>query len=166
MSFHSQYEVENGDQIVFLKRYSCDKCSLIIDESWPRHQNGDFHLCTHCAFKEGEFSEKEYLESHGLGLNVQVGLDENGEITLWGGKNPTPPWKRKNKDSRNSAAYIYWRNSVFKRDDYTCQHCLERGGDLNAHHIKPFARYKKDRYKIENGITLCVDCHREEHRKK
>lgn len=52
-----------------------------------------------------------------------------------------------------------WRVAVFIRDDYTCQECGERGGRLEADHIKPWALYPELRYAIDNGRTLCHDCH-------
>lgn len=55
--------------------------------------------------------------------------------------------------------YQEWRNSVFERDDYTCQNCGKRGGRLNADHLKPFALYPKLRFKVSNGRTLCMECH-------
>lgn len=65
-----------------------------------------------------------------------------------------------NKLARTQIEYKLWRESVFKRDNYTCQECKVRGGKLNAHHIKPFAVFKEVRYRIENGTTLCEVCHR------
>ncbi len=53
-----------------------------------------------------------------------------------------------------------WREAIFKRDDYTCQMCRQRGGKLNADHIKPYSIYKDLRYELSNGRTLCEDCHR------
>src|SRR3990167_1885256 len=53
-----------------------------------------------------------------------------------------------------------WRGHVYKRDNYTCQMCGKKGGDLNADHIKPWAYFPELRYELSNGRTLCVFCHR------
>ena len=64
-----------------------------------------------------------------------------------------------NKLERSGAKYKKWRESIFKKDDFTCQCCLKRGCDLNAHHILNFSDYEDLRYDINNGITLCENCH-------
>lgn len=66
---------------------------------------------------------------------------------------------------RSSAQYTTWRTDVFERDNYTCQHCGQKGGTLNAHHKKSYADYPSLRVKLSNGITLCEECHKAEHRR-
>lgn len=73
-------------------------------------------------------------------------------------------WKggvsKENKRLRETLEYKLWRESVFKRDNYTCVWCCVRGCELNADHIKPFALYPELRFAIDNGRTLCVPCHK------
>lgn len=39
--------------------------------------------------------------------------------------------------------------------------CNKVGGPLHAHHIKSFAFYPDERYDLNNGKTLCINCHKE-----
>ena len=61
--------------------------------------------------------------------------------------------------ARNNTYYKEWVRNVFQRDNYTCQCCGKRGGNLNAHHLYNFAEYEDLRYDVENGITFCEECH-------
>jgi len=83
------------------------------------------------------------------------------------------------KKIRNSTKYNEWRQSIYIRDDFTCQICGEKGGRLNAHHKnKSFSELIEevsqnlplmDLYEgamlytpfwnMKNGITLCKKCH-------
>lgn len=65
-----------------------------------------------------------------------------------------------NKIIRTSMEYKLWRETVFARDDWTCIWCGVRGGKLNVDHIKPFSHHPELRFAIENGRTLCKDCHK------
>lgn len=67
---------------------------------------------------------------------------------------------------RDSFQYRNWRLKIFKRDNFTCQGCKKVGGRLEAHHIKSFAKYLELRFCIDNGVTLCKDCHKQIHKQK
>ena len=68
--------------------------------------------------------------------------------------------------------YLEWRSAVFKRDNYHCQNCSEKGY-IEAHHIISFskllkifkittseqARQCKELWDVGNGITYCKICH-------
>jgi 5-methylcytosine-specific restriction endonuclease McrA len=64
-----------------------------------------------------------------------------------------------NQKIRTSFEYKAWRRAVFERDRYTCVSCGQRGGALQADHIKPFSSYPELRMVLSNGRTLCVSCH-------
>ena len=72
-------------------------------------------------------------------------------------------WKGGKAKERNCSsqtrAYKRWRKAVFERDDYTCVFCSTRGGNLNADHILPYAFFPHLRLSLNNGRTLCIDCH-------
>lgn len=73
------------------------------------------------------------------------------------------------RKKHNGYLYRNWTKKVFERDNYTCQMCgakSKKGNRvvLNAHHMKPWALFKKLRYVLENGITLCYHCHKELHK--
>lgn len=70
-----------------------------------------------------------------------------------------------NKLARNSVDNLNWRKAVYERDDYTCLICKKKGGRLTPHHVLAFARYKEYRFDIDNGRTLCSDCHDRFHMK-
>jgi len=66
---------------------------------------------------------------------------------------------------RVSIEYELWRNAVRTRDNWTCQSCKVAGGKLHIHHIKSFTSFPELRLAIDNGITLCIECHRKKHKR-
>ena len=53
------------------------------------------------------------------------------------------------------------RKLALKRDNYTCQLCGAKSGQIDVHHQIPFS--KCDNYKeansLDNLITVCQKCH-------
>ena len=68
-----------------------------------------------------------------------------------------------NKRMRNSSFFRYWREAVFERDNFVCQKCGRKGGNLHPHHILSFSKYIRKRFELSNGITLCENCHKKFH---
>lgn len=80
---------------------------------------------------------------------------------------------------RKSFRYKQWRQEIFIRDNFICQECGDRGGgNLEAHHKKPFSVLVQEArnymplltvfeacmayiplWDIDNGKTLCKKCH-------
>lgn len=62
---------------------------------------------------------------------------------------------------RHSDEFKRWRKSVYKRDGYNCMMpgCDKHGGEIHAHHIIPIYEEESKIFDINNGITLCRDCH-------
>lgn len=85
---------------------------------------------------------------------------------LMSGSN-NPMWKGGVKDenelARNNYKYKEWRKNVFEKYDYTCHCCDVRGGYLEAHHIRGFAEFPELRYENDNGVPLCLECHKKFH---
>ena len=68
------------------------------------------------------------------------------------------------KTSKNKRGFhqVAWASMVKLRDGK----CTECGSiyDLHAHHIKPYKDYPELRHDVNNGITLCGQCHRKWHK--
>lgn len=69
---------------------------------------------------------------------------------------------------RKRQAFKHWRKAVFERDNYTCQDCGDRSRDghrikIHPHHIKLLSEHPELAYDINNGLTLCYDCHQKRH---
>jgi hypothetical protein len=124
---------------------------------------------------------KENISKGGKGKKRSISARLNMSICRRGNKNHS--WKGGiellRDQIRDLFEYRLWRSDVFTRDDFTCQKCFVRGGQLHAHHIKHFseiiekynittsddARLCQELWNINNGITLCETCHKQEHKK-
>jgi hypothetical protein len=66
---------------------------------------------------------------------------------------------------RKYPEYREWTQNTYKKDNYICQKCFQKGEKLNAHHIINYASNKELRLDKNNGITFCKACHKEFHKK-
>jgi len=161
----------------FKKKWSKDEkfCSLKCNYIYKKgRRRKPVRLCEICqkpikskSLKVKRCSRKCYGKSISKPLTearkekIKEGLKNRNQS---GDKNPhwcggTTPKRLK---IYNSVKYKEWRKAVFKRDNYNCQNCKIKR-DLIAHHIKSFSRYPELRFVVDNGKTLCLDCHRKEH---
>lgn len=93
------------------------------------------------------------LREQRLGISMNAG-EANG---MWRGG------VSRNKNGNHQSRQ--WRKKIYERDNYTCQDCGAKSGNgkeviLNADHIKPWALFPELRFDLNNGRTLCIDCHK------
>lgn len=69
------------------------------------------------------------------------------------------------EDKRDTQKNHDWRKAVYERDNYACRKCGRKTNTLNAHHIENYKDNIDKRYDLNNGITLCSDCHKKFHKK-
>ena len=79
--------------------------------------------------------------------------------------------KNRKKSFRASIAMKAWRISIFERDNFTCKICGDKSckGNkvtINAHHIIPIKQDESLALDIDNGITLCEQCHKKTYHKE
>ena len=121
----------------------CEYCNKPIKVYRSEIKQGKHHFCSiKCCGKWQ--SENRRGENH---PNWNPNLTDKERIT-----------------KRNYEEYNNCVRKVLKRDNYTCRKCGDkRGGNLNAHHIRNYSEHSNLRTSVENGITLCEDCHKEFH---
>jgi hypothetical protein len=135
--------------------YCSHKCNSIskIGKGNKKLQTGTLSNCLTCG---KEFYVASWWKKKNAGYCSR--------ICYWKSRIGKRPWNYEGKTPinqciRKSNEYKLWRKAVFERDNYTCVWCGKRG-DIEADHIKPFSLYPALRFAIDNGRTLCKDCHR------
>lgn len=78
-------------------------------------------------------------------------------------------WKEFRSDwacrTHNDPRWKMWRCHVYRRDEYTCQMCLQKPDRKNRNWLEPHHIVKKSvrhdlMFDVDNGISLCNRCHR------
>lgn len=114
-----------------------------------------------------------------LSLNFKDGkpncIECSKKLANYGGKlckscckkgNRTHLWKggiiRKDFKKNNQQRILFRnliRKKVIERDNYTCQVCKKRGGNLQVDHIQPWTEFVESRFDMSNCRTVCISCH-------
>jgi 5-methylcytosine-specific restriction endonuclease McrA len=134
------------------------------------------YISTHLKekFKRGEIFGTE----HRANISKALKTSEKAKRTQFKGGSENPAYGRNqtgsananwkggitgtNQKKRNDPRMKEWRRSVFERDSYTCQDCGAKGY-LQAHHLTPLSVDLTKAFDIENGKTVCVECHEKIH---
>jgi len=162
----------------FKRGQRCDKCASI--KRREKHLKYDIEICKE-LFKENDcvLLEDEYLFCD-KPMKYICSCGNESKITLMNflrgarckvcsieKRSGEFHWKynheltlEERKLGRNIIGYNAWRTLTYERDNYTCQCCGDdTGGNLNAHHLDGYDRCKEKRVDVDNGITLCENCH-------
>lgn len=137
-----------------IKWKECKQCGATF-QRFIGGKNGGKQYCSQECSQKGRIGSKMSEASKIAMSKARIGKWMGEDSPSWkGGITPV------NQKIRTSRRYKLWRSKVFKRDKYLCRDCKIPGKILNADHIKRFADYPKLRFNINNGRTLCVDCHK------
>jgi len=124
------------------------------------------HRSPNTEFRKGEnVGDKNNAKKPGVGEKISKAkkgkphFNQRGKNhPRWGGDETL-----EHERIRKRIEYKTWRETIFSRDKWTCQKCKMRGKKLNVHHIFNFADFSDLRISVDNGITLCEECHKEFH---
>ncbi len=124
------------------------------------------HRSPKTEFKKGQFSGDKN-PSKRLEVRRKISEAKKGKPLFNFRREKHPNWggdeTLEHERIRRRIEYKIWRGIIFLRDDWTCQKCKQRGGKLNVHHIFNFADFSDLRISVDNGITLCKNCHKTFH---
>ncbi len=149
------------------KLFEINDCKLLSD----KYINGKEHLDYVCSCGNRDVISFEKFK---LGQRCYECRNNKISKSLKGRNFPErrgenhPNWKYDKSDEdrvkeRKFYDYHQWRESVFERDNFTCQCCSKVGHELNAHHLDGWNWCIEKRLDVDNGITLCKICHDEFH---
>lgn len=77
-------------------------------------------------------------------------------------RDKNPNWKGGaaiDYDARKTKEYNQWRKAVLKSGGRVCCICGENH-NLQAHHLNSFLGFPEQRYDVNNGVVLCIFCHK------
>ena len=129
----------------------CDTCGKIFAVENYKKDNETHYCSRECQHKSliGKSPSEETRQK----LRDSVPRGEN-----------SPHWNHgktaeEREIERRYPEYHQWKVQVKERDNYTCQCCGKRGGELHSHHKDGYHWCKERRTDVSNGATLCKHCH-------
>lgn len=122
----------------------CDNCGKqleVVYKVYYKHNHSGKYYCNNCSSKVLMSGDKHWK---------------------W---NPNrTDAERADRRNGNKSLINEWRKKIYQKDNYTCQHCHKKNEhDLVAHHLNGFDKFEEQRYDVNNGITLCEQCHKNFH---
>lgn len=152
---------------VLMKCDDCNKETLVPYSHIKK--SGEF-ICRKCIYNHHEYKETQRKSHFGIIPSEKTRKKmskNNGMKGKFGKQHPKFNPNLTNKERQNQhniSGMCIWVKKVKSRDNYTCKKCGYKGKPndniMIAHHINNFKNFKEQRLDINNGITLCKDCHR------
>lgn len=174
----SQCRQSRGRKLVLVECQECHKEFVMAKERIEKRlKKYNKHLCASCSKKgdKNPFSGKEFSKEQVIQLSkirtayyndAEFGEQRRQEVSERTTGENNPMYKCIELRSDYTWRSKTFRMKVLKRDEYTCQKChlKKHESELRAHH-KDSCNWSIDkRLDIDNGATLCDDCHKIFHR--
>lgn len=130
--------MKGSSEIVNVKCDHCGKIFPIYYYTYTYYNHDGLYYCNNCSSTVLEAREKSPKWNYDKSIEER----ENG---------------------RNSLEYSQFVKSVFIRDNYKCQCCGKSNIKIEAHHLNGYNWFINGRTDVNNGITLCKNCHENFH---
>jgi len=151
-------------------KFSCANCGDEIRRI-KSQANSDYYCCSvECR------NQYQTAENHPRYSTVEIECDYCSKSFE---RTPSEMAKHKNYCSEecyhasvktdrdeNKHEHKIWRNNVRERDEWQCQNCGYVGDRIEAHHIDSWQENPQKRFELDNGISLCIECHYLTHKER
>lgn len=185
---HSKYTFEDNEGY----KFELSICDLVGFKTQPLFGNNNPHSmyninlwmeqnCSDYKFisKEvGKIKDKHEFEcgcNHRFKMTIKdfiyggqrcpicANINKSGKNHYRYNPNLTEEEREKNRRQLHGENQVCWNRKVLKRDNYTCKCCGQHGYKLVAHHLNGYNWDIENRFSVDNGVTLCENCHKEFH---
>jgi len=134
----------------------CGKRHFMIKHHQYRIAMQNGWVCKSCR-NTGKKWSQELKEKHSLRLHQYYGTK--------------PGWREESGDFTERQLHEKelktWSKKIREINEWTCQYCGKKEKDrkkMHAHHIFSVSKHIELSLNINNGICLCEDCHKYEHK--
>ena len=146
-SLKKEVELIHGDKYTVLDEYKANNTKIEIK-------------CNICGYTWAVLPYNFILKKSGCRKCYEKSILREGHPN-W---NPELTEEDRDRERTKTKEYRNWIKGVFRRDNYTCQICGDSTScNLSPHHLNGYDNFKDQRIDVDNGITLCKDCHKAFH---